>query len=739
MLRIRATDLILIVCLALLIHSRAAGQTGDTSRSPGRPPKIGLALSGGGARGLAHIGVLKWFEEHRIPVDYLAGTSIGGLIGGMYAMGMTSSEISDFIHSVDWTRVLASGPSYEEMSFRRKEDRRDYQVAFQLGAKHGIQLATGLSSAYYVGLVIDRLTLPYSTLSSFDDLPIPYRCAATDFLAAQSLTLKDGSLASAMRATMSIPGVFPPVERDGKVLVDGGLLNNVPTGLVQEMNADVVIAVDIGTPLGDAKAVETLGGIVRQTSIVMSMDSDRRNLLLANVIIAPDLGAHTILDFSAVDELIRLGYQGAEAKSAVLQKYALDEASWHRHLAARMAKKISRIPVPSAIRITGIAEGAQAPMRRLLEPFIGRELDTERLEATLTQIIGQGRYESLDYQFVRSGNEPSADVLLISAKEKSYAPPTLDFGLQLEGSDIDAVHFNIGTRITLYDIGKYGSEWRNDIRFGHKALLASEYLRPIGWSGLFMASQGYFARSIENPFSAAGDQAGDYQTNRIGFRADLGYLTRRTEFRTGYEIGRYTADVHSGQPPVESVSGAVSLARLRWAFDGTDSATIPSRGLRFSAEGRWFLDAPLAASGFPQAEIKALLLQPVSRRGSMVVSAEFGTTFSKDAPPEMMFTLGGPFRLGAYDSQEFRGNHYFLASLGYRHRVGNLSPLLGGGIYGVAWADAGGAFMDFNSPSIQYQGSAGLMMDTQLGRLALIGAVGKGGVGKFYISFGPSF
>jgi NTE family protein len=739
MIRMRAMDRIFICCLPLLIHPGAAGQTGGPARSPSQPLKIGVALSGGGARGVAHIGVLRWFEEHRIPVDYLAGTSMGGLIGGMYAMGMTPSEISDFIHSIDWMRALASGPSYEEMSFRRKEDRRDYQVAFQMGAKHGIRLATRLSSSHYIGLMIDRLTLPYSALSSFDDLPIPYRCTATDFLAAKSLTLKDGSLASALRATMSIPGMFPPVERDGRVLVDGGLLNNVPTGLVQEMNADVVIAVDIGTPLGDLKTIETLGGILRQASIVMTMDNDRRNLLLASVIITPDLGDHSILDFAAIDELIRLGYQGAEAKSAFLQKLAVDEASWHRHVAARQTRRISRIPVPAAIRITGIAEGAQAPMRRLLEKFIGKELDTEQLEATLTLLIGQGRYESLDYQFVRSGNEPSADVLLISAKEKPYAPPTLDFGLQLEGSDIDAIHFNIGTRVTLYDIGKYGSEWRNDIRFGHKALLASEYLHPIGLRGLFMASQGYFARSVENLFSTTGGRVGDYQTNRIGLRADLGYLTRRTEFRTGYEIGRFTADVHSGQPPVPSFNGAVSLARLRWAFDGTDSATVPSRGLRFSAEGRWFLQAPLAMSGFPQAEIKALLFQPMSSRGSMLVGAQLGTTFSKDAPSEMMFTLGGPFRLGAYDSQEFRGSHYFLASLGYRHQVGDLSSLLGGRIYGIAWFDAGGAYMDFNSPAIQYQGSAGLMMDTQLGRLALIGAVGKGGAGKFYITFGTCF
>ncbi len=151
------------------------------------------------------------------------------------------------------------------------------------------------------------------------------------------------------------------------------------------------------------------------------------------------------------------------------------------------------------------------------------------------------------------------------------------------------------------------------------------------------------------------------------------------------------------------------------------------------------MKAPLAATEFPQAEIAALLFQPVSSRGSVLVGAQLGTTFNKDAPPEMMFTLGGPFRLGAYDFQQFRGNHYFLTSLGYRHEIGKLSPLLGGGIYGIGWFDAGGAYMDFTSPVVQYQGSAGLMMDTKLGPFSLIGAAGKGGQGKVYFAFGKFF
>jgi NTE family protein len=714
----------------------AAGYAGDASRNPDDSRKIGIALSGGGARGIAHIGVLAWLEEHRIPVACVAGTSMGGLVGGLYAIGMSPSEIGEFMQSIDWVRALASRPDYRELSFRRKEDRRNYQVEFQMGAKHGFRVAPGLSSAQDINLMIDRLTLPYSTVSNFDDLPIPFWCTATDLLTGEPLILKGGSLASAMQATMAIPGVFPPVERDAKVLVDGGLLNNLPADLAREMKADIVIAVDIGTKLSDLKTIETLQGILRQTMTVMTIDSDRRNLPLADAIITPELGDHSILDFSEIKRLIQLGYEGAGAKSADLLKYSIDDASWGQYVAARNARKRTVVPVPETVRVTGVSARAQVEIQNLLKPFTGKPLDIKRLEASLTMLAGQGRYENLDYLLAQSETRPASDVLVIKVKEKPYAPPTLDFGLQLDGSDLDAVHFNIGTRMTLYDAGKYGSEWRNDIRVGYNALLESEYLFPIGHHGIFAASDACFSRSIEKLFSFSGDRSSDYRTNRLALSGALGFLTRRTEFRVGYEIGRFTADVHSGEPSLRAIAGVMRRAFMRWAFDGTDSATMPSRGLRLSAESEWVQDAPLSAASLPKAEMTALWFLPVSGRGSVFVNSRIGTTFNKTAPPELMFTLGGPFRLGAYEYQEFRGSHSLLGSLGYRHQIGSLSPLWGGRIYGVTWFDAGGAYADFKSPVLQYQGSAGVMMDTKLGSFALIGAAGKGKNGKIYAAFG---
>jgi NTE family protein len=209
--------------------------------------------------------------------------------------------------------------------------------------------------------------------------------------------------------------------------------------------------------------------------------------------------------------------------------------------------------------------------------------------------------------------------------------------------------------------------------------------------------------------------------------------------RAGYDISWFEAGVHTGTPPITSIGGKVDMARVRWTFDGMDSASVPARGLRIAAEGRWILSAPLAEGSYPQAEITALFAQPVSRRGSLIVSGQLGTTFTRNAAPELAYTLGGPWRLGAYNRDEFRGNHYFLTGLGYRHHIAGLSPLLGGKIFALASFESGGAFLSFAEPDIQYQGSAGLIMETRLGPFSLMGAAGRGGRGKIYFTFGRFF
>jgi NTE family protein len=727
-----------IICLQIpVISSPILAQA--TTSSPPQRLKIGFALSGGGGRGLAHIGVLQWCEENRIPVDYLTGTSMGGLIGGLYSIGLSPAEIRVLLKSLDWKQLLSSGPNFEQFSYRRKEDRRAFPSDIEVGLRNGLTFPAGLSSAHNIGLLIDRLTLPYSQIASFDELPIPYRCLATDFLNAKPLVLKDGALSTAMRATMSIPGAFPPVERDGRVLVDGGLLNNIPTEALREMGPHVVIVVDVGTKLGDLQAITSFAGILQQAIVVMTIENDRRSLRLADIVIAPELGDLSTLDFSEVDRAADLGYQAAVAKAAILAKFALDETAWNEYLARRSARRRTSVPIPEAIQIAGVDKDAQQGIRKELDEYLYRPLDTKKLETDLSEVIGEGRYASLNYRFLSSTDNGVNNTLLISAQPKSYAPPTVNFKVEIDGADINEINFTLGSRLTFFDVGSYGAEWRNDVTIGYRTQLLSEYFRPLKDGGYFIAPRIGYTRDRQSLYLSGGARIAEYQGSRVGAGLDFGYLTRRSELRVGYEIGRQANKVRIGMPVLPESDGLVSLARVRWSFDGQDSPTIPTRGLLVRSEARYFFDAPDAQNSFPQAEARASYFHPITTSGSAFIAAGAGTTFTSTAAPFQQFTLGGPFRLGAYGRDEFRGNHYFVGAVGYLQQIARMPPLIGGRVNAIGWADIGDAFLSrqtFNSrPGV----SMGFALDTRLGPLSFIGSYGEGGRGKLYFSFGRFF
>jgi NTE family protein len=737
-----------IFSLFLLVCLQPIGIFAAQASLPRRPLKIGLVLSGGGARGIAHAGVIQWLEEHRIPVDYISGSSMGGIVGALHAMGNSAAEIREILNSVRWEEILTTGPNFRQLSFRRKEDRRAYQSKIELGLRHGLSLPLGLSTDHYIGLLFDRLTLPYAGLGSFDDLPIPFRCVATDFLKGQSVVLKDGSLASAMRATMSIPGVFRPVERDGRVLVDGGLLNNIPTDVIKELGPNVVIAVDVGTPLGDMETIASMAGILSQSVSIMLVEADRRNLRLADIIINPadDLGGHSFLDFSNINNLIDIGYQAAKNKAAVLEKFALDEAEWNEYLAQRSARKRTAVPVPEALEITGVSAGAQHRLRDRLKGYVGRPLEPEQLENELTKITGQGRYEGLEYAVLPANERSNHNLLQISVKEKYSAPPTLNLGIELDGSEVDQFNFTIGGRLTLYDLGKYGAEWRSDVKVGLNNLFGTEYFYPLGANGFFAAPRISYRRDALNIFDGESSIA-EYQKDRSGIGFDLGHVSRLNEFRIGYEVGHIDALVRTGDstslPVAPAAFGSYSLARARWSFDAQNSPTVPTRGLRMIAEGRRYFQTPNVPDNFSQAELKLSSFHPLSRRGSLFFAGLGGTSFGQRDVGVQQFTLGGPFRLGAYDRDEFRGNHYFLLSTGYLRRLSQLPSLMGGRLYAAGWYDFGSAFggLRANILNNRYQNaaSAGLIADTILGPVSLIGSYGEGGRGKVYFTVGKFF
>jgi NTE family protein len=424
-------------------------------------PRIGLALSGGGALGLSEIGVIQWLEENHIPTDRIAGTSMGAIIGAMYATGMSPDEMKVFAEKINWDEALSPAPSYSQISYRRKQDRRDFLINAPLGLKRGLSGPNGYNPGQGVGLLLDRIAFPESGISSFDDLPIPFRCVATDMQSGDEVILHDGSLSQAVRASMAIPGMFTPVQINGRMLADGGMVQNIPVETVREMDSDLVIAVELRLPPGDIKELNTLTGVLSRAVDVMIIQNEHRSLKLANARVSVDMKGYWVNDYSRVRDLIELGYRTAAAQSADLLKYSVrDPAEWQKYLDERVARKRAPINQVDQIVVTGADHDADSRIKHRLKNDAGKPLDLPVLEKQLTQIAGEGQFDHLGYEgFVQNG----VPALRVTAHEKSYGPPFVDLAVNVEGSGVAAFDFSAGARVTFMDLAHRGGEWRNDL------------------------------------------------------------------------------------------------------------------------------------------------------------------------------------------------------------------------------------------------------------------------------------
>jgi len=337
-----------VSCAAPLQRAATSTSTGTLGPQDATSPRVGglaqrrtvgVAFGGGSARGIAHVGVIRWLEEHRIPIDVAAGTSMGGLIGGVYATGMEAAELQTVLDTMDWDQLFGSS-NFVYKNIRRKNDARDSPSRLEFGLKGGIVPPTSLNSGEYVELFLERIAAPYHDIESFDALPTPFRTVAVDLVTASQVVLRRGSLADAMRATMSLPLIFPPVVLDGHVLVDGGAMNNVPAGVVKSMGADVVIAVNVGDVSNPENLSYTMLSLAGSTLDAMMRASTKKSLESADVVLNVPLHAYGSLDWRRADELADEGYRATEAMRDQLLPLAISEAeyeAWRQERRARQA------------------------------------------------------------------------------------------------------------------------------------------------------------------------------------------------------------------------------------------------------------------------------------------------------------------------------------------------------------------------------------------------------------------
>jgi len=731
---------ILLVAFAATFQAvDASGQAAAANR-----PRIGVALGGGSARGLAHVGVLRWLEEHRIPIDRVAGTSMGGLIGASYATGMTPDEIEAMLAGIDWNAMFEDS-DFRFQTVRRKRDSRAYPSHLEFGLKNGLSAQSSLNSGQQVELLFRRVTAPYYNISTFDELPTPFRCVAFDLPTSQRVVLGSGSLAQALRATMSLPSVFPPVAAGDRLLVDGGAIDNVPADVVRDMGAERVIAVNVGD-LRDQRPISTsLLGVVGSTLDAMMRANTLKGMASADVVINVPLTEYGSLDWRRFRDLIREGYDATEAMKAELMPLAVDATAWESWRAARAAVRRRSLPAPAFLTVEGAGSSDTAVMQRALAAHVGKPLDVAALESTLTGLAGLGRYEALTWDLAE---RDGATGLVVRALPKLYAPPFLFLAVSLENTTSNSFQFGLGARYLAYDVVGSGSELRVDAAVGSNPSAAIALYRPLGSTPFFVEpSAGVGSRKL----SVIEDHqvVASYGEIAAGLGADVGVnLGATDEARAGARWGHISTSIEVGDPGFPEIHGNEGIVQLSWTHDSQDHPVVPTRGLNASSEARYFFDAPSAdvptdrsTSGVAQAQTGLSWFWSLDRaaRNRLFVAGGAGTSFGDHPLPTDQFVLGGPLRLSALDIGEQRGDNFVLASGGYLRQIARLPDFLGGPILAGGWIENGSAFDEWESRAFETNVTGGLIADTLIGPLFVAVSSGFHGPSRFYIGIGQIF
>ena len=701
--------------------------------------RVGLVLGGGGARGAAHIGVLKELERRRIPVDAIAGTSMGAIVGGLYATGMSADELEYLVGSLDWAGALADKPDRKDLSFRRKQDDAEVPIGFELGVRGTeLVLPKGVIQGQKLDLLLRELTQHASHINDFDQLPIPFRVIASDIERGEAWVMDKGDLAESIRASMSVPGVFAPVLIGDRLLVDGGIVGNLPIDVMQEMGVDIIIAVDVEFPLYGPEELGSVLAISEQMLTILIRKETRRQIERLgdrDVLIRPELGTYASTNFSEILDTIEPGEVAAREQSAKLADLSLDQATWDDYLANRK-KPVEPASHLAFVRVVHDGKLAPAVLESKLSVEAGDPIDPAILAYNANRLYGLQLYEQVSYRLIE---ENAGTGVEYRARTKSWGPNFLQFGVSLEDDFEGSTGFNLGARLTRSGVNRLGAEWRNDLRLGTDPKIFSEFYQPLSFdSRLFVAPHINLEQSNINTF-AMDSTVARLRLSEAEAGLDFGReLGRIGEFRIGVFRGFGEARVKVGDPAISNIDFDTGGAFVRLRFDTLDNARFPRSGLR--SDLQWTLSRPGFGADSEFDTIEGEVAQTWSRgKNSIQLGLGYATTLESDNKVQEYFPLGGFLRLSGLERGEISGPHAALAKLIYYRRLGDASGILDTPIYLGISAEAGNVWqtrseMDFDSMLLN--GSMFLGFDTFIGPVYIAAGFAEHNQSNFYLFIG---
>ncbi|HEY6457423.1 MAG TPA: patatin-like phospholipase family protein [Steroidobacteraceae bacterium] len=738
-----------VVLLAFAVAAVAADPAPNAAAAtPRHRPRIGLVLSGGGARGAAHIGVLQVLDQLHVPIDAIAGTSMGAVVGGLYASGLSAREIATVANSLNWQDAFRDRPPRTELTYRRKEEDETFLVNFPLGVRNwAFQLPKGLIKGQSLEMLLRRLTLPVATISSFDDLPTRFRAVATDLATGDPVVMKSGDLPSAMRASLSAPGLFVPVEREGRVLVDGGIADNLPIDVARAMNVDVLIVVDVGAPLFARDRLGSATAISNQMlSILIRRDATRQleTLAKSDILISPTMGNLSSFDFGIVPKAMAAGSTAAQQLTDRLRQLALSPDDYARYLADRDAVRRG-LPRIDFVKVNPLSQPYVDALSGMFGQFAGQPLDPKALESTIDEYYGRGKLESLDYQVLTDGDQHG---LLISAQPNSWGPDFVRFGLGLQDDFQGNATYNIGARLVMGDITKTGGEWVWDGEEGTSPHVYTELYLPFEQTSAYFIDPHTEFDDVNTPLVDSGqNHLAELRVHTFRTGLDLGKeLENIGELRFGvyHEQGGTSVLVGDVQlPPVTKTFNANGYF-ARFSVDQLDDVRFPHSGQLASVE--WNSERYEVGGDVPfdRLSVNYLTAGTFGRETAMFwVSG--GATFNQTQPLDVrtQYPLGGLFNLSGIAADSLAGPQYAIARVLLYRKIGKGGdgPFDFPTYVGVSF-EAGNVFErlgDINWGNSRKDASVFLGIDTFLGPIYLATGYEEHGRQAFYLFLGRTF
>jgi NTE family protein len=709
-------------------------------------PRVGLVLAGGGARGIAHIGVIKYLEEQGIHIDAVAGTSMGSIIGGLYASGLTAAELEEIARTLDWRYALDDDTPRDRLPFRRKEQDYDFLVGASLRFKDGVlKLPMGAIEGQHLNFVLHDLVAHASRIRDFDKLPIPYRAVAADIVTGEAVVLSQGDLALAMRASMSIPGVFTPVDIDGRLLVDGGIAMNIPVTVAQSMGVDRLVVVDIGTPLAPREKLDNVLSLVDQLTNIMTRSNSEQQLKLmrtGDVLVRPALDAAgiTATSFDQPDAAIAIGYAAARALAPQLATLADSRE------AERLAQR-PRLVLPKIVEVR-IETDTRVPdklLRNMITQPLGERLDRDRIESDIADIYGLDEFARVDYDVTR---EDQGHVLRVHATRNPQGDNVLKLGLNWDQDSRGESEFGLRASWHQRGLNRLGAEWYSAGQLGGHSFFLTQFYQPLDTARLFFADMGYRYEQRQLNLAADGELRAravvdDHQLELAG-----GYnISNVARVRAGAFVGTANNDIEIGSPLLSSSSEDDGGWFAELKVDTLDRAYFPGSGVRFSSrfsqgENNWGAEADYRAweSRFSASRSFGRNTFTLSGRWSEIDLDVAGDGLRAITLPSQAFTLGGFLSLSGYTRDSLAGNYLGFASLSYYRRLTDQSLLpVDLPVYAGLSVEAGNTWLQRSSASLDdliHAGSLFLGVDSPLGPIYLGVGLGEDNQRAVYLQIG---